>query len=230
MIKRNDEGQRDAKRIEEKTRGQSSKHLWDDEREWRLTASRFGAICKATERRNMLLLAKSILHPRKLSGEAVTHGLMQEENAAKKFSELTGLKVKPCGLFIDQELSYLAASPDGLVGQDGEALLEIKSPYTQRDNKISDAHLFPFLELKNGELRLKRNHDFFFQIQGQLHICRKKVCYFVVYTFIDIHIEKIEADCLFFAEKMLPYLSNFWETHYLPCIVQSLVCKEESNA
>ena len=170
----------------------------------------------------MLTLAKSILHPPHLKGEAVIHGQMQEENAAKKFSELTGLEVKPCGLFIDEELSYLAASPDGIVGQDGGALLEIKSPYTQRDNKISDAYLFPYLELKDGGLKLKRNHDFYFQIQGQLHICRKKVCYFVVYTFIDIHIEKIEADSQFVAEKMLPYLSKFWETHYLPCIVRDI--------
>ena len=229
MIKRNDEGQKDARRIEEQTRGQSGNHLWDEEREWRLTASRFGAICKATERRNMLILAKSILKPPKLKGDAVLHGLMQEENAAKKFSELTGLKVKPCGLFIDEELSYLAASPDGLVGQDEDSLLEIKSPYTQRNSKIDKAYLFPFLEDKNGELKLKRNHDFFFQIQGQLHICKKKVCYFVVYTFIDVHIEKIEADSQFFAEKMLPHLSNFWKTHYLPCIMQDLVPEEHDN-
>ena len=66
-------------------------------------------------------------------------------------------------------------------------------------------------------------------IQGQLHICKKKVCHFVVYTFTDIHIEKIEADGQFFAEKMLPYLSMFWETHYLPCILRNLVGVEDGQ-
>ena len=166
-------------------------------------------------------LAKTILKPPRLRSEAVIHGLMQEENAIKKFSELKGVQVKPCGLFIDETYSYLAASPDGRVGND--ALVEVKCPYTQRDSPIKDSHLFPFLEKKNGELKLKCNHDFYYQIQGQLHICRKKVCYFIVYTFVDIHVEKIHADEEFFANQMLPQLSKFWETHYLPCIVRDLV-------
>ena len=225
MIKRNDEGQKNAKQIEEQTRGQSNNRLWEGEREWRITASRFGAVCKATDRRNMLLLAKSILKPPKLKNDAVIHGIMQEENAAKKFTQITGLGVTPCGLFIDADISYLAGSPDGLVGQD--SLIEIKSPYVQRNNKIDNPYYFSFLEKINGGLQLKRNHDFFYQIQGQLHICKKKVCYFVVYTFVDIHIEKIEADSHFFAENMLPQLSSFWETHYLPCIMQNVVGEED---
>lgn len=178
----------------------------------------------------MTSLAHTILHPPRLRKEAVVYGLMQEETAAKKFTEVTGLNVTPCGLFIDEEEghSYLAASPDGLVGDD--ALLEIKCPHTQRDSKISSAsYLFPFLENKNGKLKLKSNHDFFYQVQGQLKICRKKVCYFVVFTLVDIHIEKIAADEEFFAQKMLPQLQNFWDTHYLPCVVQDLV-RAKDNA
>ena len=148
MIKRNDEGQRNAKQIEELTRGQSScgrtvegRGLWEDEREWRLTASRFGPICKATERRNMISLAKTILHPPHLTNDAVVYGRTKEEIAAQEFSAIKGLVVLPCGLFIDEKYSYLAASPDGVVGQD--ALIEVKCPYSQRDSKISAApHLF----------------------------------------------------------------------------------------
>ena len=228
MIKQNDDGQRNAIKIEELTRGQSGNRAWEEEREWRLTASKFGAICKATQRRNMLTLATSILHPPKLKSDAIVHGQAQEENAAKKFTEVTGLDVKKCGLFIDEKYSYLAASPDGIVGE--EALLEVKCPFTQRNSKISGSnlHLFPMLEKKDGQLKLKRTHDFFFQIQGQLNICKKKLCHFVIYTFEDIYIEKIEVDGEFYAEKMLPHLSKFWEDHYLPRIVCDLVSKGQS--
>ena len=74
----------------------------------------------------MTALAQTILHPPRLRSDAVVYGLMQEETAAKKFMEVTGLKVSSCGLFIHKEegYSYLAASPDGLVGDD--ALLEME--------------------------------------------------------------------------------------------------------
>ena len=175
----------------------------------------------------MISLANTILHPPKLKCEAVIYGRTQEENAAKKFSEITGLDVLPCGLFIDKNYSYLAASPDGLVGQD--ALLEVKCPYTQRESKISTApHLFPMLENKDGQLTLKTNHDHYYQIQGQLNICKKKFCYYVIYTSVDIHVEKIPVDCKFFAEKMLPQLTEFWDSHYLPCIVRDLTREKQS--
>ncbi|KAG8227302.1 hypothetical protein J437_LFUL004851 [Ladona fulva] len=38
------------------------------------------------------------------------------------------LRVTPAGLFIDEDKPYLAATPDGLIGEDG--VVEIKCPYS----------------------------------------------------------------------------------------------------
>jgi hypothetical protein len=59
------------------------------------------------------------------------------------------------------------------------------------------------------------------QIMGQMAICKKPVCYFVVYTFCDIMIEKIEFDEHFYA-NMLPLLETFYTEHYVPAIVSTL--------
>lgn len=57
-------------------------------------------------------------------------------------SGLLGRKVtvRGCGLFIDAQRPWLAASPDGVV-TDGanEWLLEVKCPYKHRDKRVRDA-------------------------------------------------------------------------------------------
>jgi hypothetical protein len=62
---------------------------------------------------------------------------------------------------------------------------------------IKKGESFPFLEFRNGELRLKRNHNYFYPVQGQLKMCGKSVCYFVTYTLKDILVEKDMFDAQF---------------------------------
>lgn len=38
------------------------------------------------------------------------------------------------------------------------------------------------MEIKSEKLILKKNHSYYFQIQGQLHITQRNLCYFVVWT------------------------------------------------
>jgi len=42
---------------------------------------------------------------------AVQFGKDMEQIAINKFEEMSGFQVKPCGLHIDEESPYLAASP-----------------------------------------------------------------------------------------------------------------------
>jgi predicted phage-related endonuclease len=172
------------------------------------------------ERRDLTALAKSIFSPPLLTGDAVNHGKVKEESAIAKFAETTGKKVEQCGLSIDLAHPFLAATPDGaVVGED--ALVEVKCPYTGRNSKIAKGKLFPCLELRDGELKLRRNHNYFYQVQAQMKICGKSFCYFVVFTNCDMVVEKIEFDASFFSNQMLPFLQKFYDDHYMPCIVQS---------
>lgn len=38
------------------------------------------------------------------------------------------------------------------------------------------------MNLIEGELKLKTSHDYYYQVQGQLHITDRKYCYFAVWT------------------------------------------------
>ena len=87
-----------------------------------------------------------------------------------------GLHVEECGLFVDLHKGYLAASPDGTVGKDG--LVEVKCPHICRDNSIEDLakqdHSFCLeFDFMEDKLRLKRNHNYYYQVQGQLHIANR---------------------------------------------------------
>lgn len=170
---------RDIARIEYTTRKQNLSKNWHREREWRLTASRFGDICRATDRRNKLKLCASIFTPVKLKTPAVLHGQQYEAVARQTFMAKMGLKVQTCGLFVDSEYNYLAASPDGIVGE--TALIEIKCPFNGRDRKIAADKFFPFLvEDDDGVLHVKQNHSYYMQVQGQLNVCKREKCFFVV--------------------------------------------------
>jgi len=93
------------------------------------------------------------------------------------------LKIKPASLFVDETYYFLAASPDGIIENDG--IIEIKCPYTIKDLILEDAiqnRKLKFTTVINGKLNLKTNDNYYYQIQGQLHITQRAFCYFVVWS------------------------------------------------
>lgn len=181
---------------------------------------RFGDIIKSTERRNIDKLCNSLLTRKKLNTAPIVHGKQYEEVAVQKFETAFGVQVQKCGLFVYEEVPFLAATPDGLVGK--EAIIEVKCPYTGRYSKISESQEFPFLETENSKLRLKRDSNYYFQVQGQLLITGRSYCYFIVYTFDDLIVEVIHADKDFAKFSMLPKLTLFYEKHYRKYIANTL--------
>ena len=124
-------------------------------------------------------------------------------------------------MFINPDFPFLGSSPDGVV--DDDSIVEIKCPYNGRNNVISPGKSFPFLEKdENEKFRLKRNHNYYYQILGQLAISKRIRCFFVVYTFVDCFVEEIVFDHDFFHEAMLPQLSRFYELNYRPFIASKL--------
>ena len=169
-------------------------------------------------------LSASMYDPKDLSGSpAIRHGNTYESVALKKFSEITGKNITKSGLCVDPELPYLGATPDGFV-QDEDAIVEVKSPYVARRKKITSVTRkhFAFLEEVDGKMRLKRNHQYFFQIMGQMRLSKKSHGYFIVYTFEDLFYEKIDLDNELFNNVMLPKLKNFYDQEYCPYIASCL--------
>ena len=101
-------------------------------------------------------------------------------------------------LFIDTSCPFLGASPDGIVvREDGcRGCLEVKCPFAHKDRTIAEAATEPGFYLKPGPggLQLARNHQYFYQVMGQMGITGLTWCHFVVYTRRGIHVEYIEYD------------------------------------
>ena len=81
----------------------------------RLTASNHGDICKATDRRDMFKLSESIFSGKQLTAQASNWGKLNEENAIRKFVQITGKAIEPCGFHVHPTHPYIGASPDGFV-------------------------------------------------------------------------------------------------------------------
>ena len=207
--------------IEAATKEQSKCRLWHEERQWRITASRFGDVVRATSRRNMDLLCESIFRPKMLTKKAVLHGRKYEKLAIKKAEEHTGVSIQTCGLMIDEEMPFLAATPDG---NTGEMLVEVKCPYKGRKEQIrKSAVYFPFLSKSSGSsITINKRHNYYAQIQGQLMIAKLKKCLFVIYTFVDFKCINVNYDHRYCEKVLRPALSAFYRKHYRPHVAKSL--------
>lgn len=159
--------------------------------------------------------------PTPLNTAAINHGKMYESIAAKEFSKHFQVKVTPCGLFVNPDFPFLAASPDGLVNEN--EIVEIKCPYNGRNSAILPGKHFPFLTINSdGQIHLKETHNYYYQIMGQLAISKKASCIFIVYTLQELYVEKIAFDSDFFFQNMLPLLTAFYKEHYCPFIASHL--------
>lgn len=102
----------DRDQLELLTRNQNLSQEWFNERKKRLTASKFGEICNMRATTSCKVKVHNILYKPSTICKELTHGLEFEPLAKLRFQELSGLAVQSCGLFVDKEYPYLAASPD----------------------------------------------------------------------------------------------------------------------
>ena len=206
--------------IEEATRKQSCSSLWFEHRKYRITASRFAEICKATQRRDMAKLCQSIVSSNRITTAAVIHGQQFEAHGISSFVEKFGVQVNPVGLVVSQEYPYLGATPDGVVGE--ECVVEVKCPYGWRNSIIAPGEKFPWLEQVGEKIRLKPTSNYYHQVQGQMGITGRAFCYFIVFTFKDLFVEKIAHDVEFWKYSMLPKLELFYTKHFRPYVAGTM--------
>ena len=79
------------------------------------------------------------------------------------------------------------------------------------------------LILKDEET-INKNHDFYFQIQGQLHISGRQTCILIIWTPLGMKSYTIEKDDEFW-KKMEPRLTEFYFDCLLPEIVDSRIAR-----
>lgn len=205
-----------ARKISLVTAGQRNNPMWHLIRKGRLTASNFGSVL--TAKRTTPSLIKRLLGEYDISRvKAVAWGVTNEPEAVKAFQAQTNLQVVETGVWL-HESGVLGASPDGLVGQDH--VLEIKCPYTQRNQSLDDAlaHKTFCLEKKSGIYYLKRDHAYWHQVQGQMYLTQRMLCYFVVWTTTWCIIIEIPKDPAWAVN--LNKLTDFYFSQIFPKIVE----------
>ena len=213
--------------IERATVGQSLNAEWAEERTKRFTSSNFGRICKCTDKTDKHKLARSLTMIKHIKAAPIEHGRVHEPVALEKYQSETGNIVNPSGLVVSQMHLFLAASPDGIVTKDH--LVEVKCPYVSRDKEITTATVPYLMQNDDGTDFLNENHDYFYQIQGQLLCTGAKSCTLIVcaannLTVNDIkYIEVARNDS--FIVKMILKLQYYYEQYFKAALLERFYYK-----
>ena len=208
----------DVQLIQNMSVGQRNNPLWLDARQWRVTSSNFGRVCNREFRHSYPpSLIKTVLGDYGTPhSTALQWGCDHECNAIQQYMVATGTQVEERGVFLSVEHPFLATSPDGIIllGNEEFSIIEVKCPYKHRDSYIEKACEDPSfcLSIVDGcQTRLKRSHDYYFQIIGQLALSGAKFCDFIVWTKVDLHTERIVPDNDLWSE-MKEKLTHFYMT------------------
>lgn len=219
--------------IEQETRQQSHSEAWAELRQGKLTSSNFGQVCKRKAATQPDGLLKTVLGYRlQLNNEHIKWGKTHEAAAKRKYllhmqSQHHGhVQVHKCGLVLDREMPFLAASPDGLVKcqhcQPVQGLLEVKCPSVHKnktpEEACSDSDFC--CQLIDGQVRLKENHNYFFQVQGQMGVSGKMWCDFVIWTLKGMSVERIT-----FRPAVWVTMKNQLKSFYVNAVVPEVFSK-----
>ncbi len=118
----------ERREIEVKSREQADAKSWLAERSLHITASNTVKVAKATAWRNVDNLAAEMTSPTYFTSRPTEHGKLFEAVAVEKFEKMYGKSTLECGLFVSDNLPWLAATPDRIV--DHNTVLEVKCPYS----------------------------------------------------------------------------------------------------
>ena len=224
----------EAKKYEAETHKQADCAKWHQLRKPRLTASTFGKICLKVEssRAKSSILAKKLLRPEqptKFAEKMMKWGRDHEEIAVQVYRGIhqrNHVTLFENGIFISSEELFLAATPDRVCYDKTEefpwGLVEVKCPYRVRESTplkaAREIKTFCSSQGEDGYLHLKRDHEYFVQVQGHMALTGARWCDFVIYTKHGLSVERISFDCDFWKLKASP-LHTFFFKYYQPMYI-----------
>ena len=222
----------DIATLYQKTVGQFENAEWINQRKGRLTASKFKSIYTRTttlqnnpneDPSNLIstVLGYKIFRPT----WQMKHGIATEVHAKTKYLSLmkserhTNLTYIDPGMTVMEEYPFISVSTDLDISCDccGKGHAEFKCPGSIKHQVPSDKNL-SYLELRNGKTKVKKNSDYYFQIQGQMGVAEGNYTDFFVFTFHGYHKERILFDKEFWCE-VLQKLVWFWKKFIGPELV-----------
>lgn len=203
----------DIQNIKDKTVGQTKSQLWWLVRKSRLSGSRAGQICKTVRLGKFSKsYATGIIIQKSFSCAATKWGVLNEEKAVRKYEKVTATKVSKIGFCIAPEANFFGSSPDA-ISEDGQLVLEVKCPYSIKDQMPTMA---PYIK-KNG---IKNDHQYYFQCQSHMLVTGAKRCDLIIFTNKGLYIQNIKFSKTF-CEKMINdlklYFCKVFIHEYIKC-------------
>ncbi|MFT7803178.1 uncharacterized protein LOC108932272 [Arapaima gigas] len=225
--------------VEKKTRGQRENPQWFSWRQNRITASIAHSVSRSrfangqSQTPPASYISSILGEGSRVMTRAMHWGVQKEAVAARQYECLKSqqlgrpVRVQECGLFVDPQRSWLAASPDGIV-EDAKTskpllLLEIKCPYKHREHTVAVACEDPTFCLELGgeagsspqRYRLKTKHCYYTQVQCQMAVVGIHKIDFVIFTLKEMVIVPISFDAEFW-ENTLSKLEYFYKKGVRP--------------
>jgi len=213
--------------IEKNNRGKQRNTLWIDKRKQVLTASNFGMAAKTKVEPSKKV--NSILYSN-FTTEAILYGLENEHKAVEAY--VSQEKANGCnceatevGLLISSQKPYLGASLDRIIvdkSSNKKWGLEVKCPISKIGLLVEEACKTKTFFLKasksDGKISLKRNHNYFYQLQGQLFVSGLEFIDFVVYfgDNLPLFVERVYFDQVFWNQNISQQLAYFFKKALLP--------------
>ena len=213
----------DISLVEQDTRDQAKGTNFFRHRAGRIGASVSGAVYHSNVVQPSQSLIRSICYPHlyKVNSRAIKHGCKFEGHAISAYeAEMrshTNFQLTKCGLFINKQYSFLHATPDFLMSCDccGSGCGEVKCPMMNGNFDMYVQKKGSCLQKEGSSFKLKRQHNYYFQVQQQLFtVPEKKFCDFVVCGVdeaLNVHfvLERIYPDKEHFS-NVLGQLEAFW--------------------
>ena len=219
--------------IYKKTVGQSERPEWIEQRKGWLTASKF----KAVYTRSISLQKNPKVDPSNLLSTVISyksirptwqmkHGISTEVHAKTKYLSVLRREKHINLTHYDPGMTIMKKHPFISVPTDldvsclccGKGHAEFKCPGSIKD-QVPSADNLPYLEIdENGQTKLNRNSDYYFQVQGQMGVTGGKFTDFFIFTFKGYYRERILFNEKFW-NVLLPKLVWFWWRYVGPELI-----------
>ncbi|XP_058467359.1 uncharacterized protein LOC131440258 [Malaya genurostris] len=201
--------------------------LWFAARKLRISASEKAHKIKVrTSRKPAHNLAKDLINSKTVDHPNLMYGSQNEKIALNLYrKQNNNYIIFEIGVLVSEYEPWLCASLDGVViGKESglvEKVLEIKCPINCKDQSIFDERRMSFgvkyLDIVDNEIYLRKNHQYYTQVQLQMYISNTWICDLFLYSpkgNLNVEVRRDDE----FLSVLIPKLQNFYVQYYLPAL------------
>ncbi|KAM4741390.1 uncharacterized protein FYW61_002879 [Anableps anableps] len=203
----------EAHSLEQSTRG--SREGADKLLKMRLTG-RFRDICKLKPGRSHAEHLLYKIKKGKPRSKTAQINVEMKPEAVREYCRHLCVNWSPCGLVVHPSAPWLGAIPDGLV-YDPKETSSFGLVHIQLLNVKSFIEC-PFLTCKNGVLLVKRAHQHYWHMQGEMMVTGTPWCDLVMHSREDMLVQRIYRDEAII-KLMKKKLEEFFFYYYLPNLI-----------